>query len=333
MTTPLYLGLDIGTTACKAVAIDASGKVHATGSAEYPTYTPEPGVNEQDVVEIWQAVQRALKQLTSKIDASQIRAMGLSGAMHSFLPITGEGQPIARALTWADTRQARALPELRNRLAQLRAYERTGCPAQWLYHPARAAWWRETHGPNLNGGFVAIKDWVLLQLTGKLATDTCIAASTGWLDLHKREWDSQLLSLGSIHRGQLPLLLEPTELAGTLLAGVSRDAGLPQDLPVYPGGSDGGMANLGSGAVAPNASGSVVITVGTSGAVRITTDKPLLDPAFEVSSTAMCRRTRASRNFSMTRRRQRRVPRACYCFLTTPASARRTGGRICSRTC
>ncbi|MEX2214023.1 MAG: gluconokinase [Phycisphaeraceae bacterium] len=278
MTTALYLGLDIGTTACKTVAIDDLGKVHAKGTGKYPTYTPEPGTSEQDVIEVWQGVRDALKELTSQVAPAQLKALGLSGAMHSFLPITSEGQPLARALTWADTRQARDLLPLRKRLAALKAYERTGCPSQWLYHPARLAWWREAHGLNLNGGFVAIKDWILLQLTGKLATDTCIASSTGWLDMHKRTWDEKLLSLSGLHRGQLPTLLAPTDRVGTILPGVSRATGLPLKLPVYPGGSDGGMANLGSGAVAPNTSGSVVITVGTSGAVRVTTDKPLLDP-------------------------------------------------------
>jgi len=278
---PCVIGLDLGTTNSKAVALDAGGRQLASASSDYRLYSPRSGWAEQQAEEVWQGVLAALKALAGKLpqDAQGAQAAGLclSGAMHSSLPVDATGTPLAPALTWADQRAAPQAEALRRLCDPQKLYERTGCPLVSIYHPAKLRWWQE-QAPEIARRaqrFVLIKDWVLFRLTGEWATDFSITSATGLLDIRRLEWDSEALNLAGVSAAQLPPLVSPTCRVGGLLPQVAQACGLPPGLPVIAGAGDGGLANLGSGAAAP---GQSVITVGTSGAVRRVVDQPLLDP-------------------------------------------------------
>lgn len=121
---------------------------------------------------------------------------------------------------------------------------------------------------------MALKDYVLYQMTGTWATDQSLASATGLMDIQRLVWDEEALSLGGVRAGQLPELRSPLEVAGGLSRAAAAACGLQEGLPVVMGASDGGLANLGSGAVLP---GQSVVTVGTSGAVRRIASSPQLD--------------------------------------------------------
>jgi gluconokinase len=278
MSRDLVIGLDVGTTACKALAVSREGRVEASAAGEYPLHTPQPGFAEQDVHEIWQGVCGALRALCAKIEVGRLAGIALSGAMHSLLPVDGSGNPLARAMTWADLRAVDAAGELRRDDPRGQQYLVTGCPHQWLYHPAKLRWMRR-HQPQLlaeASRFVAIKDWLLHRLTGTWATDIGMASASGLLDLTTRHWNADALARAEIDTSRLPPLREPHDRVGEVTAAAAEATALPAHLPVMPGGGDGGMANIGAGAAT---SGRAVITVGTSGAVRITAARPVLDPS------------------------------------------------------
>jgi len=275
------IGLDLGTTNSKAVALDANGRQLASATSDYRLYSPRSGWAEQKVEEVWQGVLAALKALAGKLPLGthgvEIAGMCLSGAMHSSLAVDGRGQPLAPALTWADQRAAPQAEALRQRCDPFALYQRTGCPLVSIYHPAKLRWWQE-QAPEIARQaryFTLIKDWILFRLTGQWATDYSITSATGLLDIRKLEWDAEALELAGVTAAQLPPLVSPRKLVGGLLPEVAQACGLPPGLPVVAGAGDGGLANLGSGAAAP---GQSVITVGTSGAVRRVVDQPLLDP-------------------------------------------------------
>ena len=272
------IGLDLGTTNSKAVALDASGKQLASASSDYRLYSPRSGWAEQKAEEVWQGVQAALKALAGKLPlGTQVAGMCLSGAMHSSLPVGSDGNPLAPALTWADQRAAPQAEALRKRCDAEALYQRTGCPLVSIYHPAKLRWWQE-QAPEIARKaqyFTIIKDWILFRLTGAWATDYSITSASGLLDIRRLEWDPEALDLAGVTAAQLPPLVSPRKLVGGLLPQVAQACGLPPGLPVVAGAGDGGLANLGSGAAAP---GQSVITVGTSGAVRRVVDQPLLDP-------------------------------------------------------
>jgi len=211
------------------------------------------------------------------VPAASLAGLSLRGAMHSVLPVDAAGQPLAPASTWADQRAAPQLQTLRQQAEGQALYQRTGCPLQANYHLAKLRWWHAVE-PEIAGRaarFVTLKDYVLWQLAGLWATDHGLASTTGLLDIHRLAWDDAALRLAGVTAQHLPALAAPAQVVGNVTSAAAAATGLARGLPVVPGTSDGGTANLGSGAVQP---GQSVITMGTSGAVRRVVAQPLLDP-------------------------------------------------------
>jgi gluconokinase len=271
------IGLDLGTTNSKAVCLDAHSQVIAIASSAHAMRSPKPGWAVQDASSVWSSALSALKELSQQIPARQVAGICLSGAMQSLLPVDKHYQPLALAMTWADNRsavQARRLNQMGERRDLL---QRVGCPLQHVYNPARLRWWLE-EAPEITiqtEKFTAIKDFILYQLSGRLATDVGLASTTGMLDIHQLAWDAEAVTISGVNINQLPDLVRPNEIVGGLVREVSAITGFPEGLPVIAGTSDGGLANLGSGAVSP---GDRIVTVGTSGAVRKIVDQPWVDP-------------------------------------------------------
>lgn len=274
----VVIGLDLGTTACKAVALAVDGRVLAATDSTYPMHHPQPGRSEQDVHDVWRGAAEALRALAEQCAGQEFAALCLSGAMHSALPVDDAGEPLAPAMTWADNRAAATAERLRRECDAHAVYERTGCPLRSTYHPARLRWWGD-EAPGIArraARFAMIKDWVLFQLTGQWAIDLGMASTSGLLNIHTLQWDDEALALAGVEAGQLPRLTGSKETAGMLTPAAADRTGLPAGLPVIAAGSDGGLANLGAGVTAP---GQYVITVGTSGAMRKAVQTPHLDPA------------------------------------------------------
>lgn len=270
------IGLDLGTTTCKAIVLDSAGRTVATASESYELLVPRPGWAEQDILVIRDAVYRSLRKVAASSPAAP-NAISLSGAMHSCFPVDADGAPLANAMTWADNRAAGFEEAVRDEVDVPALYARTGCPVRSTYHPVRLRWWAE-EAPDLTRRarrFVALKDWILHDLTGIWVTDLGLASTTGLLDITRLAWDPEALRIAHIGPEALPALVPSASVVGGLTAEAAAATGLPAGLPVVAGGSDGGMANLGTGISTP---GQAVVTVGTSGAVRQIVDRPWLDP-------------------------------------------------------
>jgi gluconokinase len=269
------IGLDLGTTSVKAVAVDDSCEVLATASASNRIYSTEAGSAWQDVGAVWDSTQRALRLLVEKVDISQTVALCLSGAMHSCFPCDATYEPLSPAITWADTRAGESAAKLRERCDSHALYLRTGCPLEYLYHPAKIYRWVTTEPEWVGSNFGMIKDYILYRLTGEWLTDTSLASASGLMDTHSFRWDDEALSLAGISSGQLPGLVKPNTVVGNIVRGAADATNLLQGIPVVAGAGDGGLANLGAGVVKP---GQNVVTIGTSGAVRRITHQPRFDP-------------------------------------------------------
>ncbi len=277
MSRDLVIGIDVGTTACKVIAVRQDGFIEGVASCDYPLHTPHPGHVEQDAREVLMGVREAMAKLLANVQRDRVAGICFSGAMHGIMPVDGAGQPLSRAITWADLRAVNQLDDVRDSDQGRAIYAQTGCPLRWIYLPAKLRWMRECQPEVFQNAvrFVAIKDWIIHQLTGRWATDICIASGSGLLHLHTHGWHEAALELAGIDASRLPPLAQPQQIIGELHADGGAMLGLPAGVHVMPGGGDGGLANIGAGGARP---GSVVLTVGTSGAVRITCDEPLLDP-------------------------------------------------------
>ncbi len=264
------LGIDVGTTACKAVLLTARGEVLGAGSADYPLLTEQPGQAAQDVEVVWRGVTHAVHQALSHAHA-QPDAVALSGAMHSLLGVDQQDRPLGPALTWADTQAQAWITE-----ADRARHQRSGCPAGAMYHSPRLRWWDATR-PGWRGSIarlVGVKDFLLHRLVGAWVTDCASACATGLLNVHTARWDEATLGELGWDEQRLPRVALPTQVVGQVTADAAAALGIPAGLPVAAGLSDGAAANLGAGAWAGQR---VAITLGTSGAVRYVADQPLLD--------------------------------------------------------
>lgn len=273
----LVLGIDLGTTGCRAVAFRADdGRRMDAAEIEYPLHSPRAGWAEQDAEQIYDAVLLALDAIGARRPAgAKVIGMGFSAALHSILPVDASGLPLHLALTWADGRAKEQMRRLAASVGALRLHARTGCPAHPMYPSAKIAWFRAER-PELNArtaSYLSIKDYVVRKLTGVHVTDRSLASASGLCALGGG-WDPELLDLVGIDTKLLPEIASTTLALPRLSAESAARLGLPQETPVVLGAGDGMLANLGVGGLGNT---QTVVTIGTSAAVRTLTRTPGVD--------------------------------------------------------
>lgn len=262
------IGIDIGTTNTKAVAFTVDGTVLASAGVSYPVYTDADGRHELDPEQLREAVELVMRGLKEELDSMQgeSEGIGFSCAFHSLLAVDIEGKPLTRAMTWADLRPSEVAKGLKGSEAGRRIYQHTGTPIHAMSPLCKLLWLKESQ-PEIFGRaarFIGIKEYIWWRLTGKYQVDHSIASATGLFDIRRLEWYAEALALAGVDAGRLS---EPVPCTYT---GRSRS-----NLQLIIGGGDGSLANLGSGAIRP---GETALTIGTSGAIRMTAAAPEDDP-------------------------------------------------------
>ena len=270
------IGVDIGTTSTKVVLYDQTGSAIASANHGYPLYQTEVGMAEEDPAAIYNAVITGLAEVTAKA-TQPIAGISFSAAMHSLILLDDQFAPLTRMYTWADNRAAAAAAQLRARSDAHDLYWRTGTPLHPMTPLSKLVWLAQTQTALHQQArwFVDIKAYVLQRLCGQLVTDYSIANATGLFDLHQLKWDPQALQLAQVRVEQLPQLVDTTTQLTGLTPQLAKQLRLSPNTPLIVGASDGCLANLGGNAIEP---GVAAITIGTSGAVRVVTDQPKLDP-------------------------------------------------------
>jgi gluconokinase len=272
----IFLGIDLGTSAVKAIVVDEAGRTVAGVSAGVSSYQSEGSGHEQAAEDVWTSMVAAVRSALAGLDVGRVKAAAFSAAMHGFMAVDGQGRPLMRMMAWADGRSQAEAEALRKE-SGTESLARTGCPPTALYYPARLRWLKQGQ-PNIfrqAAKFVSIKDWIIYRLTGRWTMDRSHASSNGLLDIHRLQWDGPTLALAGIGPERLPELVEPDAAVGELLPEAAQQLGLPAGIAIVPGAGDGGLANLGSGAVDP---GQAAATIGTSGAMRKVLSAPWVEP-------------------------------------------------------
>lgn len=197
--------------------------------------------------------------------------------MHSLILMDKDDKPLTRAITWADNRAAKYSEELKANGLGAEIYAKTGTPIHPMA-PLSKILWLKNEKPDLYHQakkFVDLKSYVFFRLFGVYRMEYSIASATGMFNIFKLTWEQQALDLLGITEEQLPELVEPTDSISGLNERYSELLGISTDVPFIFGASDGVLSNLGVGAIDP---GVVAVTIGTSGAVRVVVDKPVVDP-------------------------------------------------------
>jgi xylulokinase len=278
----LLLGLDVGTTGARAVAVDEAGRVRAAASAGYSLRTPRPGWAEQDPADWWAGTRSALARVAADAAGDgEIAGLGLTGQMHGSVFLDAADEVIRPALLWNDQRTAAQCARITELVGAQRLIELAGNPALtgfqapkvlWLRDEEPAAYARVAH-------LLLPKDYVRLLLTGERATDVSDASGTLLLDVRRRVWAEPILDALGIPRAWMPEVYEGPEVTGRLSGAVADELGLPAGIPVAAGGGDNAAAAVGTGIVA---AGQVSSSIGTSGVVFAHGDEFAPDPSGRV---------------------------------------------------
>lgn len=267
-----FIGIDIGTTSTKGLAITRKGRALALERASYPTLSPRPGFQEQEPAALLKAVMKVLAGLGRKLETPPA-AIGLSCAMHSLIAVEEDGEPLTNAILWSDRRSEKQAVRLRGTAEGRALYEACGTPIHAMSPLCKLRWMQE-EAPDVfrrAKRFLSIKDHLLRQLCGKYLADISLASATGLMDIRKLQWHPPALEYAGIREEQLPPLAGPTHL---LTLNNKQLPALFQGVPVALGASDGCLANLGALALGPE---QLVLTIGTSGALRTTSREPSID--------------------------------------------------------
>jgi xylulokinase len=271
------LGLDIGTTGARALAVDESGQVLASASAEYPLYSPRPGWTEQHPEDWWQATRKVLASVAAALPG-QVASLGLTGQMHGAVFLDSEDSVIRPALLWNDQRTESQCTQITNRLGRDRLMAIAGNPALTGFQAPKLLWLREIEPANYRriAHVLLPKDYIRLRLTGEFATDASDASGTLLLDLRERKWSAEILEALEVPRDWLPTVYEGPEETGRLRADVSNELGLPAGTPIAAGGGDNAAAAVGCGIVEVGLASS---SIGTSGVLFAYTPQFMPDPS------------------------------------------------------
>jgi xylulokinase len=279
----VVLGIDVSTTATKAVLVDEAGRVVGLGSSEYGFDVPRPLWSEQDPALWWTAAQAAIpRALTAAgLSGDDVAAVGLTGQMHGLVLLDDADEVIRPAILWNDQRTAAECDAIRAALGPEHLVEVTGNDALTGFTAPKLVWVR-SHEPDAwgRGAHVLLpKDYVRLKLTGDHAMDKADGAGTILFDLARRDWSPEVLAKLGIDPAWMPPTFEGPQVTGTVTAAAAAVTGLRAGTPVVAGGGDQAANAVGVGAVV---TGRVALSLGTSGVVFATTDRPLFEPAGRV---------------------------------------------------
>ena len=285
----LLLGIDSGTQSTKVLVVDArDGKVLASASQEYDLLPNlPPGAKEQDP-HTWRdatasGIRRALRQ--AKAVAAEVKAIGVSGQQHGFVPLDAQGEVIRPAKLWCDTSTAAECDEITEKLGGLKKAIKALGNAVLPGFTAPKILWLKKHEPENYDRLATVllpHDYLNFWLTGEKVMEYGDASGTALFDVRKRKWCKTIIdAIDPELAEKLPPLIRSDKPAGTLQASTAKMLDLNPGILVSAGGGDNMMGAIGTGNTRP---GVITASFGTSGTIYACAEKPIVDPDGEIAA-------------------------------------------------
>ena len=276
----LYLlGIDIGTSACKAALFDRKGQVLAAANGEYPVYYPEEGWAEQNPEEWWSAVCEAVRQVIRKagIQPEEIAGVGIDGQSWSAIAIDKGGKVLTNTPIWMDTRAQSICDRLNEEIGEDEIFRIAGNSLQPSYTTAKILWYKE----NLPEVYCKIykilqsNSYIAFKLTGQISQDLSQGYGLHCFDMRTGQWDEEMCRKMGIPRDFLPEIVPSDRIIGTVTKKAAEESGLAEGTPVAAGGLDAACGTLGAGVIH---SGETQEQGGQAGGMSICIEKYQADP-------------------------------------------------------
>jgi xylulokinase len=266
------LGIDLGTTATKAVVIDAGGTVLAEAERPSDLSSPHPGWAEEDTAVWWSNV----CELCRELPTDQVRAIGVSGMVPAVIAVDEELRPLRPAILQNDARADREVVELAEELPAAELLQRTGSSlthqsvaptARWLAHHEPEVWARKS-------AIVGSYDYLAGALTGVIGVERNWALESGLFDMHTEAWAPDLCACAGLDVAAMPVVREATEIVGAVSARAAEQTTLAQGTPVVAGSADHVAAALAAGVLEP---GQALLKLGGAGDILLASDRAVID--------------------------------------------------------
>jgi xylulokinase len=265
----VLLGIDVGTSGCKVLALEETGAILGSVVEEYPCYAPREGWSEQNPEDWWKAVAAGLRKITAVLNGRPIAAVGFSGQMHGMVALDGNRRVVRRAILWNDQRTGKQCDEITRAAGGLDSLLAvTNNRMLTGYTGGKILWMKENEPENYARTAVVVnpKDYIRFRLCGEIATDVSDASGTGLYNVKERAWANELIRKIGLEPRLFPTVLESTDPAGYVTKEAAAETGVPEGTPLGAGGGDAVISTTGLGLVRP---GRVGVTLGTSGVVAM----------------------------------------------------------------
>jgi xylulokinase len=275
----LLLGIDIGTSACKAALFGLDGQALAQSTQPYITYYPEPGFVEQNPNDWWNAVAIAVHELlqSEKFSKEQIAGIGIDGQSWSAIPVDRQGQVLYNTPIWLDTRSADIARDVMQRLGFERIFSVSGNAFEPTYSMPKMLWFKQ-HKPDVyqrTYQFLQSNSFIAMKLTGVFTQDLSQGYGVQAFDIKTGSWDDQLCAEIGVDRTKLPQIYPCHSVIGELTSAAAEATGLAVGTPVVAGGLDACCGTLGAGVYE---AGQTQEQGGMAGGMSICVNRPLSHP-------------------------------------------------------
>jgi sugar (pentulose or hexulose) kinase len=277
--SPLVLGLDSSTTACKAIVWDCRGTSIAKGYSSLAMLAPQPAWHEQLAESWWESMTHAIQQAVSHVGDRRLKALCIAHQRETFVPIDEHDRPLINGILWMDERARELLPFLEQTLGRDKFHRLTGKRLSVNLTIAKIAWLK-AHRADVfaqTRKYVDVHAFLVHRLTGSYRTGWGSADPTGLFDIQNNCWAESLLDQIDIRLDQLPEVYPPGTIIGSLIPAAAEACGLPVGLPVVAGIGDGQASGLGVNITSP---GDAYLSMGTSVISGTFRYQYIFDPAF-----------------------------------------------------
>lgn len=272
-----FIGIDVSTTASKALVLDDQGQVVASHSSPHDLSTPRPLWSEQDPEQWWQATCQSLRAVLQQIPAAEVVSVGLTGQMHGLTALDANGQPLRPAILWNDGRSAPQCDAITAAVGAERLYQIVGTRMQPGFTAPKIVWLHDNE-PEVFAKIAHVllpKDYVRFRLSGAYITDVADGSGFALMDVANRVWSDEVVAACGIPREWLPELCESNAVSAAVNDAGADATGLRVGTPIVGGAGDQPAGGVGMGIVSP---GQVSLTIGTSGVAYAINDRYQPEP-------------------------------------------------------
>ena len=272
----MYLGVDLGTSAVKLLAMDADGNIKKTVSVEYPISFPKSGWSEQSPEDWYKGTIEGIKQLLADEADKTVEGIGVGGQMHGLVILDADDNVIRPAILWNDGRTTKETEYLNTVIGQDKLSEYTGNIAFAGFTAPKILWVRDNEPDNFKKikKLMLPKDYLVYRLTGAYTSDYSDASGMLLLDVKNKKWSAEMLEICGIADIEMPELHESFDVVGELKSDIAAELGITGNTKVVAGAGDNAAAAIGTGTVG---AGRCNLSLGTSGTIFITNDKFSVD--------------------------------------------------------